>query len=432
MSNALAIAAVTATLQRMLSSNTSGLTANLPPNVPASLNLNNVSVTTKPPDKARGPNDNFNQVNLFLYQTLPNAAWRNLDLPRQVRPGESGQPPVALTLHYLLSAYSKDDDDTAGHVLLGQALRIFHDQPLLNRNDIRNALAGNDLYDQIESVRITPQPLNIEEISKLWTAFQTQYRVSAAFEVSVVLIESLRPASSPLPVLKRGSQDQGVFAVASPSPTISSVKPDVQPPDSQPAAELGDDLIIAGQNPSGDGLTVRFTRQPVPLPPATPETIDLTPNAGGDENEIKVTLPDDSSAMSQWAPGLYTVSLVVTRPNLPPWVTNEVPLALAPGMTVSPTNAVPGDVTLTVTCGPRLRDGQRVRLLFGDRQVLPQNISNPGDPTQPTVLTFLVPGTTAGQYVVRLRVDGVDSLPIVRMGTPPVLGFDPNQTVTIA
>ncbi len=431
MSNSLAIAAVTATLQRMLSSNATGLTANLPPDVPAGLNLNNVSVTTKPPDKARGPNDNTNQVNIFLYQATPNAAWRNLDLPRQVRPGETAQPPVALSLHYLFSAYARDDNDTAAHVLLGQTLRIFHDNAILDRNDIKNALAGNDLFEQVERVRLTPQTLSAEEISKLWTAFQTQYRISAAFEASVVLIDSLAPATSPLPVLKRGAQDQGVFAVAAPSPVIDEVRPDVQPPGSRPVVELGDDLVITGQNFSGDGITVRFTRQPVPAAPALPEIIELAPQSGGNENEIKVSLVNDAAAMSQWAPGFYNVTLVVTRPGLPTWVTNDAPLPLAPIVTVLPASAPAGDVTLTLTCAPRLRAGQRVLLLFGSRQIPVKTLSNPADATQPTSLTFLITAATAGKYVVRLRVDGVDSFPVVPTGVPPQPVFDPNQTVTI-
>ena len=32
--------------------------------------------------------------------------------------------------------------------------------------------------------------LDIEEISKLWTAFQTNYRISAAYSVSAVLIQN--------------------------------------------------------------------------------------------------------------------------------------------------------------------------------------------------------------------------------------------------
>jgi len=37
----------------------------------------------------------------------------------------------------------------------------------------------------------------------------------------------------------------------------------------------------------------------------------------------------------------------------------------------------------------------------------------------------------AGEYFLRLRVDGVDSLIVERIGAPPKLQFDPNQKVTI-
>jgi hypothetical protein len=100
MSNSLAIAAVTATLQKVLNDTQGGITATLPPGVPGNLGLSSVSVTTKPLDKARDANANDNQVNIFLYQTSPNAALRNMDLARQIRPGETALPPVALTLHH--------------------------------------------------------------------------------------------------------------------------------------------------------------------------------------------------------------------------------------------------------------------------------------------------------------------------------------------
>jgi hypothetical protein len=418
MSNALAIAAVTATLRNLIIAGVS--------------DLPHQRVTTKPLDKARPNGAAADQLNIFLYQTASNAAWRNMDMPRQVRSGETGQPPLALNLHYLITAYGENDDETKSHQWLGKAMSVLHDHPLLGAKEIKDALKGSELESQIERVRITPQSLTVEEMSKLWTAFQTQYRISAAYAVEVVLIESTLPVSSPLPVLRRGSQDQGVFAVASPSPTISSVRPDVQPPDSQPSAKLGDDLIISGQNLSSGGITVRFTRQPAPPPPADPETIELAPQPGGNENQIKVSLPSNSAAMSLWAPGFYNLSLAVSRPNLPPWVTNEVAFALAPTITRYPDKANAGNVTLNVTCAPRLRDSQRILLLFADRQIAPQSISNPDDKTQPTQLTFKIADAKPGQYVVRLRVDGVDSFPVVQSGTPPVPSFDPNQTVTIA
>ena len=50
-------------------------------------------------------------------------------------------------------------------------------------------------------IRITLQPLSIDDISKLWAGFQMQYRLSVAYEVAVVLIDSTRPTRAAPPVL---------------------------------------------------------------------------------------------------------------------------------------------------------------------------------------------------------------------------------------
>jgi hypothetical protein len=44
-----------------------------------------------------------------------------------------------------------------------------------------------------------------------------------------------------------------------------------------------------------------------------------------------------------------------------------------------------------------------------------------------------VPGVVASAtpYPVRLRVDGVDSMPFVATGSPPKFSFDPNQSVKV-
>ena len=65
-------------------------------------------------------------------------------------------------------------------------------------------------------------------------------------------------------------------------------------------------------------------------------------------------------------------------------------------------------------------------MLIGDRAI-------PADahPVQTDTLSFVVSEAVAGEYVVRLRIDGVDSLPVTQ--TPSgLLEFDPNQKVTIS
>src|SRR5439155_24551314 len=113
-------------------------------------------------------------------------------------------PPLALNLHYLLSAYS--GGDLHAEILLGYAVQLLHETPVLARQAIRTALnpsppvgnvlppalralADSRLEDQIEQIKITPEYLNTEEMSKLWTATQSHFRPTAAYMASVVLIE---------------------------------------------------------------------------------------------------------------------------------------------------------------------------------------------------------------------------------------------------
>ena len=427
MSNSLAIAAVTATLQRMLDDTSGGLTAHLPPDIPNSLGLSTVSVTMRPPDKARDQNDNTNQVNIFLYQTMPNAALRNMDMPQQVRPGETAQPPVALTLHYLLSAYGKDNNETAAHILLGQAMRIFHDNAVLDQQAIKDALVGNDLYEQIERVRLTQFPLSLEEISKLWTAFQTQYRISAAYQAEVVLIESTRPARAPLPVLARGAKDTGAVAqpdLIPPFPTLTAVRPDVQPPGSETSAVLGNDLLVSGHDLDGTNVSVEVShprlQNPIPLPAPSNATATA----------ITVNLPNQPQNLPA---GIYTISVSVIRPGeTSKRTTNALPFAVASQILPNPAiNAARNGskITITLACNPEVLPAQRVALLLGGDEVPAE-----AHDTQTGNLTFIAkddpPGKfAAGDYFVRLRVDGVDSLLIDRSVQPPQ--FKTSQKVTI-
>lgn len=269
MSNVLAIAAVSCTLRNLLLAQMPLLDAELA----------DLEVTLQPPDLARKGMTKA-QLNLFLFQVAGNAAWRNLDNPRQVRPGENAPPALALNLHYLITAYGRGDSDSdaLSHRVLAAAMSALHDHPLLDADDIRNALPGNDLADQLERVRMTPLALGVEELSKLWTAFQANYRVSAAYEATVVLIDSQRSARAPLPVLKRGADDQGVIASASAAAVLESL----QLPRAQAALRLGEDVILRGRQLAVDDARVRFSNPRLAAP------LDLPPAAGDQDRKSVV------------------------------------------------------------------------------------------------------------------------------------------------
>ena len=416
MSNALAITAVTATLRHLL---IAGLTNK----------VDGFSVTTKPPDAARGENDTANQVNIFLYHITYDAAWLNMNMPNQIKPNETGFPPLPLVLHYLITAYGDDDTPPPiSHTLLGIAMRVLHDHPLLGASEIKAALKGNDLGEQIERVRITPQPLTVDEMSKLWTTFQTNYRISTAYQVSVVLIESTRAAKTPLPVLTRGRDDRGIAAqpdLTPPFPTLVGITM----PDKQPSARLGDTITLEGFHLDGDTVTAQFKH------PRLDNIIPVQTIAGGTSTKASVKISNDPPL--DWAGGVYTVSLLIQKAGEQDRVTNELPFALAPVITSTPlplsvTRDGSGDAEVVITCSPDVLPEQRALLLLSDKDA--RQITAEPHPAQTDTLTFVIRdapvGATEGFYI-RLRIDGVDSLLVADYSAAPP-AFDENQKVKIA
>ncbi len=393
MSDALAIVAVTKTVRNLLFR-------------AADETLPGTEVTTRPLDKARdgrrGP-----QLNLFLYHTAIDAAWRNMDMPG-VRNGEVGFPPLPLTLHYLVTAHGDDDDDSSAHRLLGAAMSVLHDHPLLGPDALRATFPESDLNRQVERLRITNLALSLEEMSKLWTTFQTQYRISAAYEVSVVLIESRRASGAAPPVVTRGGDDRGAVArpnLLLPFPTLEEVSP--------PTVPAGGTFELTGHDLDGDTVRLRFT-QPAPASPVI--TPPIPAPAGG---ALKAVVPDGVP------PGITTIAALIKKGGHER-VTNELALAVRPSVTstlpLSAARDADGLVSLAVNVEPKVLGGQDAFLLAGGRQVRAEPFVGPT-----STLTFRF-ATDAGSFPMRLRVGGADSK-LIADTTPP--SYDPDQRLVV-
>ena len=211
MSTALAIAAVTAVLKDLLQNGV------IDREVTAG--IGSVTVSALPPDRIPIDAHDDSRLNLYMYWVTPNQGWRNVGLPSYNGRGDRlTNPPLALDLHYMLTAYG--NEEYHAEILLGFAMQLFHENPVLQRAAIEtalnpqiavagaelppvlSALRASDLDDQVELIKLTPHTMDSEEISRLWTAFQSHYRPSAAYVASVVLIESDRPVRPTLPVLR--------------------------------------------------------------------------------------------------------------------------------------------------------------------------------------------------------------------------------------
>lgn len=197
MSNTLAIAGVSAALKHLLAT---GMARH---RVAEALGAA-VTVSVLSPDLVPR-SDHGPYLNLFLYQVTENAALRNVAPPSRAAGATSaGNPPLALDLHYLLTAYGAAE--LHAEVLLGTALSTLHEHPVLQQDRLRaaltptgadddplppafQALARCDLAEQEELLRITPSALNLLEMSRIFSAAQSPYRPSVGFRISVVLID---------------------------------------------------------------------------------------------------------------------------------------------------------------------------------------------------------------------------------------------------
>jgi hypothetical protein len=415
-----------------------------------------IKVTAVAPDIVDLENNNEPpQLNLFLHQVTPNLGWRNEGLPsRSAASGERlTNAPLALDLHYLLTAYGRVDFQA--EILLGYAMHLLHERPVLDRDAIRRALnpsplnvimlppafqalAASDLADQVELVKVAPVGMSSDEMSKLWTAIQRNYRPSASYIVSVVLIEGTNPVRSPLPVLTRGmvdpatKRDRGVVVnpeLRPPLPTLTAATPDAL----QPAARLGEPVVLTGFKLAGAGARVLLAHRLLEKPLEIPVAATLY-------DTVTFTLPDDAAAQSTIPAGLWSVSLALTPAGeASERVTNAVGLLVAPAAVLTPTGPplnLPGatvsrvagpspHVRVVMASRPQVRPEQNAQLVVGATEAPAQRRT-----TSAELLEFRLPRTLApGAAPVRLRVDGIDSLLVRRLAHSPE--FDPTQTLTV-
>jgi hypothetical protein len=235
--------------------------------------MGNVLVTTLPPDQISIGVDGQPQLNLFLYQVSQNrnadlggrdakgSKLRNQATHHQTSTEESAILPLAINLHYVLTAYGSKDFQT--EILLGYVMQLMHQTPVLSNATIRAALnhvatinrsgvlaqviestSVEALTEQLDQVRIAPNLFDTEQMSRLWSLLQGSYRPSIAYEVSIVFIGSQK--SSLAPGSSKGALNQ---------PRIDRV---TASPSTNGEIVVGSSLIVYGKNLSGDLTRLRL------------------------------------------------------------------------------------------------------------------------------------------------------------------------------
>lgn len=398
MSNYLAIATVTATLQRVLQST---LQADLP----------GVRVTTTRPDTAGNGTPDMG-VNLYLYQVSPNPAWRNNDLHTRRPKGDLIKHSQAgLNLYYLMTFYG-NETELEPQRLLGSTVRTLIDQPILTQEMIEETihhpafsyLEDSTLGTQVERVALVPSPLTTEELSKIWSVFfQTPYTLSFGYQGSTVLIEGDKPARRALPL--RGCQ----FYVTPNQPVVERVI--VEGGHNQPIT-LSSTLIIRGKQLRHAGVQIRIGDAKV-----TPQEVSDT--------QIKLnlaTLPaSEVAGLRAGVQGLQVLHPVAKRTSFDidrAIGSNVIALVLCPTLTeivlantqMTEDDEYCGDIRVQVDL--LIGKEQRVFLLLNElTSHNPAAYIFKADPREADghLVGFAMKDVRAGRYLVRIQVDRAES-----------------------
>ena len=436
MSSPLAIASVTYILKDLLNN---GL---IDHDISNTVNTN-VEITAQPPDHIdTGKSSEPTRLNLFMYMTTPNAGWRNHDLPTRNAKGDLiTQPLLALDLHYLLTAYGSEEFHQ--EILLGYGMLLLHEHPVLTRDIIKKSLAPltaanqgtlpphlfalstSGLADQIEQIKITPESLNTEEMSRLWTAFGSKYRPNAAYKVTVVLIQSQKTTKPTLPVRQRN-----IYAMPFHQPVIETIASRlniINAPilDNQKilAQYL---LILRGYQLKGENVFVKITNKD-----ADGKDIDIEIKpADSDLTDNQITIPLPADLLT----GVHGVQIVhkydLGTPPVPHSgvSSNAQAFVLCPKITLVQASNVlivnglrSADIALTVE--PAIRKDQRAVLLLNELNVVPPSQpkaytfpiltntlpSPPNNVATITLPTFTIQAVKSGSYLVRIQIDGAES-----------------------
>jgi len=390
--NHLSIAAVTATLKDVLQG-------------PAEDSVTGALVTALNPDEDGMPDRG---VNIFLYQVEHNSSLRNEDLmTRSSNGGLLQKPKVALDLHYLFSFYGSGVTYEPQR-LLGVTTRELHAKPFLERDRIRDTVADitelveSNLADELELVKFSPLPLNLEELSKLWSIFfQKTYNLSVAYSASVVIIETDDEVQSGKPVRERN-----IYTIPLQPPHIDSVAADAGP---DVAITAGSDISITGRHLKGEQTVVKINGE------------ELIPGQVL-ANKVVVTLPGDLLA------GVNVVQIVhylnMGTPALPHrgFESNAKAFMLQPRIVQGPGDIYqitvdnvtgsgpdPRDADISVNVEPLVIPRQKVFLELLQNSVVVFRFAAEERETDTSTLDTHVVGVDAGSYIVRLRIDDAES-----------------------
>lgn len=118
------------------------------------------------------------QISVFLYNVTELSSMRN-----QPQTTQNPHTLLYLNLHYLITPLTQNAEND--QIILGKIMQLFAETPILRGSSLQGSLLESG-----DEFKIILDSLGADDLNKLWTMFQTPYKLCISYSVFPVRIES--------------------------------------------------------------------------------------------------------------------------------------------------------------------------------------------------------------------------------------------------
>ena len=131
------------------------------------------------------------QISVFLYNVNELSSMRN-------QPQTAQNPPTLLylNLRYLITPLTQNPEND--QIVLGKIMQLLSETPVLRGSDLQGSLRESG-----DELKIILDPLTADDLNKLWTMFQTPYKLCISYSVFPVRIESSTKTEEKTVIIKK-------------------------------------------------------------------------------------------------------------------------------------------------------------------------------------------------------------------------------------
>jgi len=310
----------------------------------------------------------------------------------------------------MMSCYGNDAELQPQRVL-GSVVSTLVDKRILTTELIRSTcndstfpfLVDSDLVDQIQQINIVPVDISLEDLSKAWSVFyQVPYVLSIAYRACLVIVEGRENFQRALPI--RDASPAGIVPFPA-SPYIEQVV--AQGSRFEPIV-IGSVMIIRGRSLLSQIVEVHIG------------DLVITPTSVQDR-EIAFSLADMS--LPQIQAGVQSLQVIHRIASTSPLMTNSIasnvmPFVLCPtivNVTVTQAEEIEDDLrsaVIVVQLDVLVREKQKVVVSLNEWTVDSPTVymfDRPPLPDTNSTIEIPITNIKAGEYLVRIQIDGAES-----------------------